>query len=159
MSQRIGIGYDIHPFAKRRKLILGGVEIAYEKGLKGHSDADVLLHAICDACLGALGKGDIGEHFPDTDQKYKDISSLILLEKVNEMINEEGYSVVNIDSIILAQEPKMTSYKARMRFNIAYRLAVDEDAVNIKATTSEKMGFIGKQKGMAAYAVALLEKK
>lgn len=158
MFQKIGIGYDVHRFSKKRKLILGGVEIPHDKGLEGHSDADVLLHAICDAILGALGMGDIGEHFPNTDEKYKGISSLALLEKVRGLLQEEGLSVVNVDSVILAEEPNLSPYKDKMRFNIAYRLSVDESTVNIKATTNEGLGFIGQKKGISAYAVVSIAK-
>ena len=158
MGQKIGIGYDVHRLVKGRKLILGGVEIPHDKGLEGHSDADVLLHAVCDALLGALGKGDIGEHFPNTDDKYRNISSLVLLDKVNDLVREEGFRVINIDTVILAQQPNFKAYKSKMRFNIAYRLAIDEPAVNIKATTQEGLGFIGQEQGIAAYAVALLAK-
>jgi len=159
MNQRIGIGYDIHRLVEGRKLILGGVEIPYERGLEGHSDADVLLHAVCDAILGALGKGDIGEHFPNTDEQYKDISGLVLLEKVNAIVEEEGYRVNNVDCVIQAEEPNLKKYKSQMRFHIAYKLAVDEDAVNIKATTQEQLGAIGNKEGIAAFASVLLIKK
>lgn len=158
-DQRIGIGYDIHRLAAGRKLVLGGVEISYDRGLEGHSDADVLLHAVCDAILGALGKGDIGEHFPNTDEKYKDISSMVLLEQVNAMALEAGYAVGNVDCVIQAEEPNLKKYKPQMRFHIAYRLAVDEDAVNIKATTQERLGAIGHKEGIAAFAVVLLVKR
>ena len=159
MLQRIGIGYDIHRFAAGRKLILGGVEIPYERGLDGHSDADVVLHAVCDALLGAIGEGDIGEHFPSTDKKYKNIASLALLGKVNNLVQEKGYTINNVDVIIQAQEPKVQDYKARMRFHIAYTLALDESAVNIKATTQEGLGAIGNKEGVAAFASVLLTKE
>ena len=159
MQHRVGIGYDIHRFAAGRKLVLGGVEISYEKGLDGHSDADVVLHAICDALLGAVGEGDIGEHFPNTDKKYKNISSMALLEKVNDLVEEKGYTVNNVDVIIQAQEPKMQDYKSQMRFHIAYKLALDESAVNIKATTQEGLGAIGNNEGVAAFASVLLTKQ
>jgi len=159
MQHRTGIGYDVHRLVKGRKLILGGVEIPHTEGLEGHSDADVLLHAVCDAVLGALGKGDIGEHFPDTDKKFKDISSLVLLENVHHLLEEEGFTVVNIDSVILAEKPLLKKYKPKMRFNIAYRLSMDEAQVNIKATTNEGLGFIGEKKGIAAYVTVLLIKK
>lgn len=158
MHQRIGIGYDIHRFVEGRKLILGGVEIPFLKGLEGHSDADVLLHAICDALLGALGKGDIGEHFPNSDPRYKNISSMVLLKKVNELIQKEGYAVSNIDTIILAEEPHLKDYKSQMRFHIAYTLAIDESVVNIKATTQEGLGAVGERQGIAAFASVLLIK-
>ena len=158
MKFQTGIGYDVHRLVKGRKLILGGVEIPHRLDLEGHSDADVLLHAVCDAILGAAGKGDIGEHFPNTDAKYKGISSLKLLAQVNQVINKAGYSVVNIDVALLAEEPKLTPYKAQMKANIAKELKLDSNLVNIKATTNEGLGFIGKKEGIAAYAVVLLEK-
>lgn len=153
---RTGIGYDIHPLVDGRKLFLGGVHIPYEKGLKGHSDADVLLHAIMDALLGAAGKGDIGEHFPDTKKKYKDISSLKLLIQVREMIEKSGLKVVNLDCVLLAEDPKINPYKEKMKENIALALNVDKTQVNVKATTNEGLGFIGRKQGMAAYATAVL---
>ena len=159
MKQRIGIGYDIHRLAEGRKLVLGGVEIPYEKGLEGHSDADVLLHAVCDAILGALGKGDIGEHFPNTDEQYKNISSLILLERVNAIVVEEGYTIGNIDCVIQAEEPNLGKHKYQMRHSIAGKLAIDENVVNIKATTQEQLGAIGKKEGIAAFASVLLAPK
>lgn len=159
MQFKIGFGYDIHQLVEGRKLFLGGVEIPYEKGLLGHSDADVLIHAVCDALLGALGKGDIGEHFPNTDEEFKDISSMILLERVNEIVQSEGYQVGNIDTMIQAEEPNLKNYKSQMKFHIAYKLAIDENAVNIKATTQEKLGPIGEGKGIAAFASVLLVKK
>ncbi|MBN1870144.1 MAG: 2-C-methyl-D-erythritol 2,4-cyclodiphosphate synthase [Candidatus Omnitrophica bacterium] len=157
MKQRIGIGYDIHRLVKGRKLVLGGVEIPYERGLDGHSDADALAHAVCDAILGALGEGDIGEHFPDTDKKYKDISSLVLLEQVCALAGAKGYRVGNVDCIILAEEPKLSPYKPQMRLNIAGKLNVKEGVVNIKATTHEQLGAIGRKRGIAAFATVLLE--
>lgn len=157
--QRVGIGYDAHRFVKGRKLFLGGVEIPFEMGLEGHSDADVLLHAICDAILGALGQGDIGEHFPNNDQKYKNISSLKLLNRVNSLVLTAGFQVNNIDAVILAQEPNLKVFKSRMREAIAGELAIDETLVNIKATTNEGMGFVGRKEGLAAYATVLLSKK
>jgi len=159
MSQKIGLGYDVHRLVQDRKLVLGGVEVPHDKGLKGHSDADVLVHAVCDAVLGALGKGDIGEHFPDTDNQYKDISSLVLLEKVHNLLQKDGYTVVNVDATIIAEEPKLEAYKPKMKFNIAYRLSIDESSVNIKATTQEGLGFVGQKEGMAAYAIVLLNKE
>ena len=159
MKQRIGIGYDIHRLVKGRKLILGGVEIPYEKGLEGHSDADVLLHAVCDAILGALGKGDIGEHFPNTDEQYKDISSLALLERVNALATEEGYAIGNIDCVIQAEEPNLGKHKSEMRRSIAGALAINANVVNIKATTQERLGAIGKKEGIAAFASVLLAPK
>ncbi len=158
MRQRIGIGYDIHRLIEGRKLILGGVEIPYERGLEGHSDADVLLHAVCDAILGALGKGDIGEHFPNTDEQYKGISSLVLLEKVHAIAEAEGYCVDNVDCIIQAEEPNLKKYKSQMRILIADKLSTKADAINIKATTQERLGAIGNKEGIAAFASALLVK-
>lgn len=157
--QRVGIGYDVHRFVKGRKLFLGGVEIPHTMGLEGHSDADVLLHAICDAILGAMGKGDIGEHFPNSDQRYRNISSLKLLGRVNSIIQEEGYQVNNVDTVILAQEPNLKNFKERMRSFIAGELGIEHTLVNIKATTNEGMGFVGRKEGMAAYATVLLTRK
>jgi 2-C-methyl-D-erythritol 2,4-cyclodiphosphate synthase len=158
MSFRTGIGYDVHKLVKNRKLILGGVEIPYQLGLEGHSDADVVLHAICDAILGAVGLGDIGEHFPNTAEKYKNISSRILLKETSQMADKEGYTIVNIDVVILAQEPKLAEYKPKMKLCIAQELAIAETQVNIKATTNEELGFIGKKEGIACYATVLLNK-
>jgi len=159
MIQKVGIGYDIHRLVEGRKLVLGGVEIPHSKGLEGHSDADALLHAICDAFLGALGKGDIGEHFPNTDQEYKDISSLALLSKVLELIRQEGFKINNVDSMVLAEEPMLKPYKSQMRARIAETLTIDEDAVNIKATTQEGLGFNTTADAIAAYAVVSLIKE
>jgi 2-C-methyl-D-erythritol 2,4-cyclodiphosphate synthase len=156
---RIGNGYDVHRLVENRSLIMGGVDIPYEKGLLGHSDADVLVHAIMDALLGAAGERDIGKHFPDTDNSYKGISSLKLLEKVREIIKDKGYLVGNIDSIIVAQAPKMAPYIEIMRKNISEVLEIDQDSINIKATTTEGLGFAGKGEGIASYAVACLYKK
>ena len=153
---RTGIGYDVHPLVKGRKLVLGGVRVPFSKGLKGHSDADVLLHAIADAVLGAAGKGDIGEHFPDTDRKYKGISSLVLLERVRKVIGAGGWKIANVDCVLLAEEPKISPYKPAMKRNIAKALSIESQRVNIKATTNEGLGFIGRREGMAAYATALL---
>lgn len=153
---RIGIGYDVHKFVSGRKLILGGIEIPSEAGLEGHSDADVLLHSICDALLGAASLGDIGKHFPNTDERFKDISSLILLEKVNELITSNNYLIGNIDSTILAEKPKLLPYIDIMRVKIATTLKINLDQISIKATTNEKMGFVGRQEGIAAISVALL---
>ena len=158
MNFRTGTGYDVHKLVKGRKLMLGGIEVAHTHGLDGHSDADVVLHALCDAILGAVGKGDIGEHFPNTDLKYKNISSSILLKKVNQIANDEGYKVSNVDVMILAQAPKLAEYKPKMKFHIAFELAVDESQVSIKATTNEGLGFIGKKEGIACYATVLLKK-
>ena len=158
-APRIGLGYDIHRLVKGRKLFLGGVEIPFPKGLLGHSDADVLLHAVCDALLGALGKGDIGEHFPNTDKQYKGISSLILLQRVYALVKKEGFSVGNVDTMILAQAPNLKAFKPKMRAAIAKVLRIPPQRVNIKATTQEGVGFIGKSKAIAAYAMVLLVKK
>lgn len=156
---RIGIGYDVHKFVSGRKLILGGIEIPSEAGLDGHSDADVLLHSICDALLGAASLGDIGKHFPNTDERFKDISSLILLEKVNELITSHNYLIGNIDSTILAEKPKLLPYIDIMRVKVATTLKINLDQISIKATTNEKMGFVGRQEGIAAISVALLYRK
>ena len=154
---RIGHGYDVHRLTENRKLIIGGVEIPYEKGLLGHSDADVLLHAICDALLGAAAMGDIGKHFPDTDEKYKGISSLVLLSKVGDLLKENGFSVVNIDSTIIAEKPKMSPYIEKMRENIAKALCTDINNISVKATTEEGLGFSGKGDGICAHAVCIIE--
>ena len=159
MSIRIGHGYDAHRMVDGRKLLLGGVEIAFPRGLHGHSDADVLLHAVCDALLGSLSLGDIGVHFPDNDPQFKGISSLKLLEKVGDMVKEKGFRVGNIDTTIVAQEPRLSGYIVQMRKNIAQTLGIDEEKVNIKATTTEGMGCIGKGEGIAAHAVALVEEE
>ena len=152
----IGMGYDVHRLVSDRKLILGGVEIPYEKGLLGHSDADVLVHAIMDSLLGAAGLGDIGLYFPDTDPQYKGVSSMLLLKKVNELIEENGFFLENIDATIIAQMPKMRPYIDTMRSNIAECLGVDFKQVNIKATTEEGLGFTGEGKGISAQSVCLL---
>ncbi|HLD88447.1 MAG TPA: 2-C-methyl-D-erythritol 2,4-cyclodiphosphate synthase [Candidatus Omnitrophota bacterium] len=156
MGHRIGIGYDVHRLKKGRKLMLGGIEVPHTHGLDGHSDADVVLHAICDALLGAAGLGDIGEHFPDTDPKYKGIASSALLKQSNQKVNDAGYKVANVDVMIVAEQPKLQEYKPKMRFHIAFELAVDETQVNIKAGTHEGLGFIGAKQGIAAYAVVML---
>lgn len=158
MDIRIGQGYDVHRLAEGRKMILGGVEIPADKGPLGHSDADVLLHAICDALLGAIGLGDIGKHFPDTDQAYKNISSLILLEKVYALITERNYRVGNVDATLVLQKPKIAPHVSAMKKNIAAVLHVEEERVSIKATTSEGLGFVGAGDGVVAYAVALVFK-
>ncbi|MCQ4726029.1 2-C-methyl-D-erythritol 2,4-cyclodiphosphate synthase [Anaerotignum faecicola] len=155
---RIGNGYDVHKLAEGRKLIIGGVEIPYEKGLLGHSDADVLVHAVMDSLLGAAALGDIGKHFPDNSERYKDISSIFLLKNVFSLLENEGYSIINIDASIIAQEPKMAPYIEIMRKNIADALNIDMGAVNIKATTEEGLGFTGRGEGIAASAVCLIEK-
>lgn len=155
---RIGHGYDVHRLVEGRKLILGGVDIPYEKGLLGHSDADVLLHAIADALLGAAALGDIGKHFPDTDEKYKGADSLVLLGEVVKLLGEKGYKVGNIDATVIAQKPKLMTYIPKMRENIAETLGVDIDFVNVKATTEEKLGFTGSGEGISAHAVCVIEK-
>lgn len=154
---RIGHGYDVHPLVAGRDLILGGVKIPHSKGLQGHSDADVLIHAICDACLGAAGLGDIGRHFPDTDAQYKNIDSRKLLRKVKEALSERGLKVGNIDSTLVVQAPRIASHIPQMIQNIAADLGIAPEGVNIKATTTEKLGFAGREEGIAAHAVALLE--
>ena len=155
---RIGIGYDVHKLVEDRKLILGGVEIPYSKGLLGHSDADVLIHAIMDAILGALSLGDIGKHFPDNDNSYKGISSVLLLEKVNELIKNKGFVISNIDSVIIAQSPKLAPYIEQMRIIIAEALCTNIDDISVKATTTERLGFEGNGEGISAQAICLLEK-
>lgn len=154
---RIGHGYDVHRLVPERKLILGGVEIPWDKGLLGHSDADVLVHAVMDALAGAARLGDIGKLFPDTDPAYKGVSSLKLLGEVSRLLGEKGFAVVNIDATLLAQAPKVAPYKARMAENIAAALGIEPEQVNIKATTEEGLGFTGDGSGMAAHAVVLLE--
>jgi len=158
MSYRIGIGVDFHQLTKGRELWIGGVNIPFKKGAEGHSDADVLLHAICDALLGALALGDIGIHFPDTSGEYKNIQSTILLRRTIDLVKKEGYSVVNVDSTVCLQEPKLKQHTAAMRKIIADTIGVTLNDVSIKATTTEKMGFIGKGKGIMAYATVLLKK-
>ena len=154
---RIGHGYDVHAFAENRKCILGGVDVPCEKGLLGHSDADVLLHAISDSLLGALALGDIGKHFPDTDERYKGADSLVLLKNVCELVNSKGYRVVNIDATVIAQMPKFAPYIDDMRRNIASALNVDVDFISVKATTEEKLGFTGRKEGISAHCVCLVE--
>ncbi len=155
---RIGHGYDVHAFAENRKCIIGGVDIPCEKGLLGHSDADVLLHAISDSLLGAAALGDIGKHFPDTDPRYKGADSLVLLKNVCALVNSLGYKVVNIDATVIAQMPKMAPYIDTMRSNIADALNVDVDFISVKATTEEKLGFTGRKEGISAHCVCLIEK-
>lgn len=155
---RIGHGYDVHRLVEGRKLILGGVDIPWEKGLLGHSDADVLVHAVMDALTGAARLGDIGKLFPDTDPRYAGISSLKLLAEVGRLLGEKGFAVVNIDAVLLAQAPKVGPYRPQMAANIAAALGIDLEQVNVKATTEEGLGFTGDGSGMAAHAVALLEK-
>ena len=158
MNIKIGHGYDVHRFAENRKLILGGEEIEYEKGLLGHSDADVLVHALMDAILGALGKGDIGKHFPDTDEKYRGADSMKLLEKVCEIMRDEGYSLSNADCTVIAQAPKLAPHIQKMRENIAAVIGCGVSNINVKATTEEKLGFTGRLEGISAHAVCLVFK-
>lgn len=153
---RIGIGYDVHKLVENRKLIIGGVNIPYEKGLLGHSDADVLIHAIMDAILGACGERDIGVYFPPEDNNFKDISSIVLLSKVIEVVTKKGYKVGNIDSVIIAEKPKMSQYIEEMKMNISDALGIKAEQIGIKATTTEKLGFEGRMEGISAQAVALL---
>lgn len=155
---RVGTGYDVHAFAKERALIIGGVAIPHEVGLLGHSDADVLVHAIMDALLGAAGEPDIGTIFPDNDPAYKDISSLLLLARVSERIAEKGFRIENLDSVIIAQKPKMLPHIPQMKENIAQVLGIPADCVGIKATTTEWLGFVGREEGIASTAVCLLVK-
>ena len=155
---RIGIGYDVHKLVSDRPLILGGVNIPHKNGLLGHSDADVLLHAIMDSLLGSLALGDIGKHFPDTDSSYKSISSLILLQKVSTLISSKGYKIENIDSTIVAQRPKLAPYIDKMRKNIAETLNISIDSVSIKATTEEGLGFSGREEGISAQSICLVSK-
>ena len=154
---RVGIGYDVHRLVEGRQLVLGGINIPFGKGLLGHSDADVLVHALCDAILGAAGMGDIGMHFPDTDAKYKDISSLDLLTKVLDMIRAAGFIIGNIDTVVFAQEPKLAPYHSAIQTTLGARLGIAPERINIKATTTEGLGFIGKGEGIAAMATVLLE--
>lgn len=154
---RIGNGYDVHKLVEGRDLILGGEKIDFEKGLLGHSDADVLTHAIMDALLGSISMRDIGYHFPDTDKEYKDINSLILLSRVGKILDDKGYKVINIDSVIAMQKPKLSPHIDKMRKNIAEVLNIDIDLVSIKPTTTEELGFVGRQEGVEAYAVCLVD--
>ena len=156
---RVGLGYDVHKLTEGRDLILGGVNIPYEKGLLGHSDADVLVHAIMDALLGAAALGDIGKHFPDTDPKYKGANSLDLLAHIYEMMNEMGYQIGNVDATILAERPKMAPHIMAMRKNIAAVLHCDMEDISIKATRGEKLGFVGNEEGIVSLSVCILEKK
>lgn len=153
---RIGHGYDVHRLIKGRDLFIGGVLIPYDKGLEGHSDADVLIHAVCDSLLGAASLGDIGRHFPDSDSKYKDISSIILLKNVVKLLKEKHYKVVNIDATVIAQSPKLSPYIEKMVNNIADAIDIDSERINIKATTEEHLGFTGSGEGIAAHAVCLI---
>jgi len=156
---RIGSGYDVHRLVENRKLIIGGVEIPHNKGLLGHSDADVLIHAICDALLGALALGDIGQHFPDTSEEFKGISSMILLKKTYALILEKGFSISNIDTTLVLEKPKVSPYIVQMRQNIAELLQLNINQISIKATTTEKLGFEGKEEGISAQAICLLVSK
>lgn len=153
---RIGQGYDVHRLVEGRKLIIGGVDIPYEKGLLGHSDADVLLHAVMDALLGAAALGDIGQHFPDSDERYKGISSIALLKEVGKILQENGYMIENIDSTVIAQRPKLLPYRPQMAENIAATLGIEKEQVSVKATTEEGLGFTGTGEGISAQAIALL---
>jgi 2-C-methyl-D-erythritol 2,4-cyclodiphosphate synthase len=155
---RIGQGFDVHQLVEGRPLIIGGIEIPHSKGLLGHSDADVLLHTIADACLGAIGEGDIGKHFPDTDEAYKDADSKVLLEHVWKLVEKKGYQLGNVDCTIMAQKPKMAPYIMQMREVIAQLLKASVDQVNVKATTTEKLGFTGREEGIASQAVVLITK-
>ena len=156
---RIGHGYDVHRLTENRDLIIGGVNIPYEMGLLGHSDADVLLHAVCDALLGAAALGDIGKHFPDNDNSFKNIDSRILLRKTVELLKEKGYCIGNIDATVIAQKPKLAPFISQMVQNIADDCGISADCVNVKATTEEKLGFTGELKGISAHAVCIIEKK
>lgn len=153
---RVGMGYDVHRLTEERKLILGGVEIPWEKGLLGHSDADVLVHAVMDALLGAAALGDIGKHFPDTDPAYKGISSILLLRHVTELLKKNGYAIGSVDATIIAQKPKMAPHILKMRENMAEAMGISIDCLNVKATTEEGLGFTGREDGIAAQAICLL---
>jgi len=155
---RIGIGYDVHRLVEGRKLILGGVKIPYPKGLEGHSDADVLTHAICDALLGAAGERDLGEHFPDTDARYKEICSLELLKEVGGLLAGKGWTIENIDSVVVMETPKLNPFKQKIKEKICETLGLDSDRVNVKATTTEGLGYLGRSEAVASYAVCLLKK-
>lgn len=157
MIMRIGFGYDVHPLVSGRPLVLGGITIPYIFGLKGHSDADVLIHAICDAILGAISEGDIGRHFPDTDPQYRGIKSTLLLKKVVELMNKKGFSLINVDSTIVAMGPKLSEYIPKMVKELSSILNLEEGRINIKATTTEGLGSIGRGEGIAAYAIVLVE--
>ena len=156
---KVGMGYDVHRLIENRNLILGGVKIPWEKGLLGHSDADVLIHAIMDALLGAAALGDIGQHFPDTDPAYEGISSVKLLEHVASLLEKKGYGVGNIDAVIIAQKPKMAPHIPQMRANMAKAMGINESQLNIKATTEEKLGFTGREEGIASQAICLLNER
>lgn len=156
---RVGFGYDVHPFVEKRPLFLGGIQVPYLFGLQGHSDADVLLHAICDALLGAVAEGDIGRHFPDTDPQYRDIRSTILLKRVMTRVKEKGFRVINIDATIVAEKPKLSEFIPRMVKEIEGVLEMESGRINVKATTSEGLGFIGREEGIAVYAITLLQEE
>ena len=156
---RVEFGYDVHALVSDRKLIIGGVDIPFEKGLLGHSDADVLLHAIADSLLGAAALGDIGKHFPDSDPAYKGISSMILLKKTADLVRDNGYDIINIDATVVAQKPKMSPYSNQMTSNIANCLGVDTSRVNVKATTTEKLGFEGREEGISSHCICLLDNR
>ena len=158
-NMRIGHGFDVHPFKKGRNLILGGVNIPWPDGLAGHSDADVLIHAICDALLGAASEGDLGRHFPDDDQKFKDISSLFFLSEILELLQRKNLSVINIDTTIIAEKPKLKEFVPAMEENIARSLKVPMESINVKATTTEGLGYTGREEGIAAHAVVILGKR
>lgn len=159
LNFRTGIGFDVHAFSVGRKLIIGGIEIPFEKGLEGHSDADVLLHAICDAMLGALALGDIGIHFPNTDSKWKDADSSMLLKHVISLVDEKGYELGNLDCVLAMEKPKISPYLVQITTKLSSILRVDVDQISIKATTTEKLGFIGRTEGVASFATVLLVKK
>jgi 2-C-methyl-D-erythritol 2,4-cyclodiphosphate synthase len=154
---RMGMGYDVHPLAEGRPLILGGITIPYQQGLAGHSDADCLVHAICDALLGAISAGDLGRHFPDSDPQYKDVASLLLLKKVIGMVEQKGFRITNIDATVVAQAPRLAPYLSQMEDQIAATVGVAKERVNVKATSTEGLGFTGREEGIASYAVALVE--
>lgn len=156
---RVGLGYDVHKFSYQGRLVLGGVEIKHKYGLEGHSDADVICHALIDALLGASGAGDIGDHFPDTDPQYKDVSSLQLLAKTVNLMRQKNYAIINVDIVLLLETPKISVYKGKMREALAKTMGISLEQVNIKAATNEKLGFIGRQEGAAALAVVLLNEK
>ena len=158
-SFRVGYGYDVHRLKEGRRLVLGGVEIPFERGLEGHSDADVLLHAITDALLGAVALGDIGSHFPDTDEAYRGADSAVLLRKAAELVKDQGYGISNVDATVIAERPKLSPYIDKMRARIAGVLGVDVGQVSVKATTSERLGFAGEERGMAAHAVCAVERE
>lgn len=159
LNFRTGFGFDVHAFVEGRKLILGGVEIPFDKGLEGHSDADVLLHAICDAMLGALALGDIGIHFPNTDERWKDADSTVLLNLVNQIINSKGYELGNLDCVLAMEKPKISPYVEQIRNRISKILNADVEQISIKATTTEKLGFVGRNEGVVSFATVLLVKK